>query len=254
MPTDHNVCGVAYRRYEDGRIANLDGSGAETFMTSESMKSLLTKNWEKYGTIMTRLAKEFKIPVAYIMGFTTIESGGDENACAACEKTYTDKNGVSHQWCSFAPNCAPAGHKQCCAYGLLGVIHSNVARLSGGKHSGQDLLGNPELAIRYGMMIFLDNWEKSGDILKAVKYYNGGKACQGGGVFQMGGQVATPYVDNFVKACNTFVGLGLAPSSSASALGSNGVVVLGAMAFVGWMLATKTETGKRLAKRAASAF
>ena len=203
---------------------------------------------------MTKLAKEFDVPVAYILGFTTIESGGNENACASCESTYTDRNGQVHQWCSFAPNCAPAGHKQCCAYGLLGVIHANVARLSGGKHSGQDLLGNPELAIRYGMMIFLDNWKRSNDVLLAVKYYNGGKACQGGGVFQLGGQVGVNYCDNFVRACNTFVSMGLAPSASAGVAGSAGLVVFGALAFVGWMLATKTDAGKRLVSRATAAL
>jgi hypothetical protein len=254
MPTDHTVCGVPYRLHEDGRIGLVDASGAESFMTSESMRSQIAKNWERFGPIMTKLAKEFKIPVAYIIGFTTIESGGDVNACAPCTKTYTDKAGVEHQWCSFAPNCAPAGHKQCCAYGLLGVIHANVVKWSGGKHSGQDLLGNPELAIRYGMMIFLDNWKRSGDILTAVKWYNGGKACQGGGVFQMGGQVGTNYVDKFVQACNTFVELGLAPSASASLGSSDGLLVFGSLAFVGWLLATRTGSGRSLVRRAARAF
>lgn len=247
MTEDRTVCGVAYRRHDDGRIGLLDASGGETFMVFDDdySKQNIVKNWTKYGAIMTKLAREFKIPVAYIVGFTTIESGGNENACASCEKTYT-KNGVEYPWCSFAPNCAPAGQKQCCAYGLLGVIHANVARLSGGKHSGQDLLGNPELAIRYGIMIFLELWNKFGDPLVAVKRYNGGSPCQGGGVFHMGGQVGVNYVDRFVRAANTFVSLGLAPTESAS-MGSAGnvVVLLGAAAAMWWVLSS-TGTGQRI--------
>lgn len=213
MPQDRTVCDVPYRQYEDGRFSLLAADGTETFLyLPEAYAKVMVKYWAKYGEIMTRQAAEFKIPVAYIAGFLTIESGGNENACAPCTKTYTDKNGVEHQWCSLAPDRCATGNRQpvCCAYGLLGVTDGNVKRLSGGKHYGQDLLGNPELAIRYGIMVFLENVDRWKDVLVAVKRYNGGAPCQGGGVFHMGGQVGTNYVDKFVQACNTFVKLGLA--------------------------------------------
>ena len=251
MTEDRTVCGVPYRRHDDGRIGLLDASGGETFMvfSDDYSKQSIVKNWQKYGSIMTKLAAEFKIPVAYIIGFTTIESGGNENACASCEKTIT-VNGVEQQWCAFAPNCAPAGQKQCCAYGLLGVIHANVARLSGGKHSGQDLLGNPELAIRYGVMIFIELWNKFGDVLVAVKRYNGGSPCSGSGVFHMGGQAGTNYVDKFVKAVNTFVAMGLVPPVASASMGGAGNVVLFlGLAAAAWWALESSGVGRRLVSR-----
>jgi len=255
MPTNHVVCGVPYRRYEDGRISVIQGEQERFLVLDKNRSAIMSQNWQKYGGIITRLAKEFKVPVAYIIGFLTIESGGNENACAPCSRTIVDSSGVEQQWCSVAPNCAPPGHKQCCAYGLLQVIHSNVSRLSGGKHSGQDLLGNPELSIRYGIMIFLENWTRYGDVLTAVKRYNGGTPCQGGGVFRMGGQVGSNYVDQFVQACNSFVEMSksLGIDDSSSPVGAyQSILVTAGMAVVSWLLITRTATGREVIKLVSS--
>ena len=225
---------MPYRRYEDGRFALLDANGGESFPASSKWEATISKMWGKYGAIVSKLAKEFGVPAAYIVGFMVIEGGGDENACAPCQATITGSDGEQHQWCNLAPNCAPAGTKQCCAYGLVGVTNPNVVRLSKGKNIGPDLLGNPELALRYGMMIFLELWKAKGDVLVAVKSYNGGAPCQGSGTFHMGGQVGVNYVDNYVAVCNTFVSMGLAPAQSAT-FGSQNMLVLAAFGVLGYL-------------------
>ena len=78
---------------------------------------------------------------------------------------------------------------------------------------------------------------KRGDILSVVKMYNGGSPCGGGGLTGHGGQ--GDYVSKFVRVCNTFVEMALAPASSPiTAIGSAspllclGVFALGAATFL----------------------
>jgi hypothetical protein len=225
----------AYRWRDDGAI-EVEGLGLPSYSPGSQQARSIVEFWDKYGDLMTKYARQMNLPVAWVVGITYIESGGNEWACSPC-KQYTD-SGV--QLCSLAPNCgggvASDGNTySCCAYGLMQVIDMN-ARHYGMAHGAQ-LLGNPDDSIRIGTSIFRDALAggAQGDPIVASRMYNGcgkcggGRApCGGGGLFGVGGQ--GNYSEKFAKSANTFLALGLVPKAKESGLRLStvgGVAMLG---------------------------
>jgi hypothetical protein len=228
---------ASYRWYSNGSI-EVAGVGYPSYDRDSAMGRQIVKFWDQYQPIMTRYAEKFDLPLAWVVAIIAIESGGNEWACAPCQK-YDSEGNV---WCSVAPGCgggvASDGKTySCCAYGLMQVIDYNARKY--GMDHGAQLLGNPDDSIRIGCTIFANALRggAQGDPLVAARMYNGckscggGKApCGGGGMFGIGGQ--GNYAEKFVKAANTFHALGLRPVTK-SGIRFSTVAGLGMLAVAG---------------------
>jgi Transglycosylase SLT domain len=213
----------AYRWLSDGAI-EVHGLGFPSYAPGSAPANQIVEFWDKYGSIMTKYARQMNLPVSWVVGITYIESGGNEWACAPC-KSHTSSGA---QWCSLAPDRCGGGvasdgkRYSCCAYGLMQVIDYNARRY--GMDHGAQLLGNPDDSIRVGTSIFRDALAAGaqGDPIVASRMYNGcrgcggGRApCGGGGLFGVGGQ--GNYSEKFAKSVNTFLALDLAPKQEKQA-------------------------------------
>ena len=205
-PIQHCEGYSSYSLHEDGSI-DIDGE-LIAWTAGSGSSNRLAANWERYGATFLDAAKLTGLPVAWLVGLMTIESGGDPNACSPCVKELNGK-----QFCSFAPTCGG----DCCAYGLMQFTDSTARQVSGGQVTGPMLLGKPDLAIALAAKFFAKLVEQSeGDPVVAAKRYNGCGGCKGGrapcsgeGMLGIGGQ--NDYAVAFIRAANTFLALNLGP-------------------------------------------
>jgi len=224
---DFNTCGVPYSTHDDGRVS-VQGQFPE--YTNEAVRAKIKKIWDEYGATIQDAASKWNLKPAWLVGIIYIESGGNAKAAAACEP----------KWCPGLWNAgkcaAQGGPEQYCAGGLMAFISATAGMF--GKtmtyfiehphemiHAAAELIsvGGPKRNAYHGGI-----QGNGGDVLSVVKMYNGGSKCGGGGLTGHGGQA--DYVSKFVKVCNTFVAMGLAPRSVWSApsqAGIDGWVVVG---------------------------
>ena len=154
----------------------------------------VTSLWSKFADAIQQASAKTGIPISWLVGIMTIESGGNPNACSPC----INYDSAGNQVCSFAPNCGGP----CCAYGLMQFIDS-TARAYG--TTGPALLGDERLAIEIAGKYLRTLLDKSGGdpVVMAKRYNGGGPSCSGAGTFGIGGQ--GDYPANFVRAINTFL-------------------------------------------------
>ncbi len=199
------------------------------WQVGSKQEAKLLEMWDRYGSQVSASCRLHRVPVTYFLGIMAIESQGDPNACSPCDPRY----------CSFYPSCQP-----CCAYGLMQFINQ-TARCYGAKN-GQELLGNPGLAIELAARMLADliyGHTVSGytcasgpyglDLVKIAASYNAGSPrCSGSGTFGLTGQ--GDYSMNAVRYANTAARLGIPvwPSafSSAKMVAGGMIAVAGAVA------------------------
>jgi hypothetical protein len=252
MAKDFSTCGIPYRIHEDGRV---EANGALPLYETPAVRDKIAKIWQDFGPAIQAAGSKFNLPNAWLVAIIYIESSGNPRATAPCEPVYCPAI-----WKSGG--CASqGGANQFCAGGLMAFTAGTASMFGRSidyyvEHPDDMIMDAAQLiavggpkGIAYGGGV---HGAQGGDILSVVKMYNGGSKCGGGGLTGHGGQ--GDYVSKFIRVCNTFIDLKLAPSASASLGASQSLVVFGALAFVGWVLATKTDAGRGLVKRAAQAF
>lgn len=224
--SDLNQCAGAapYRWLDDGHI---ETKGEFPIWPEGRGTARITDAWNKYGPLVQTSARANKLPVAWLMGIMSVESLGDPNACSPC----------TEDLCPAIYRTGGCSTQQCCAYGIMQIIDSTARMMSDGQVRGPDLLGRPDLSIDLAAKYFRKLLDQKGqDPLAAAKCYNGcGKGlCTGGGMFGMGGQ--NNYVENFVRATNSFLAMKLVsaagimtPGVSAAAL-----IAFAALGYLGW--------------------
>jgi hypothetical protein len=250
MTTDwQNPCGVAYRSYDDGRF-EVQGVGFPSYAPDGAQAKQLATMWDKWGKYAEQGSRQSGVPAAWLMAIMYAESGGKTGSFAPCTEKLCPALFRSG-------GCASQGGPHAvCAGGLMGFISSTAAMYGKSlEYYTQDDAHEGEMVVDAADLIKKKIAAAGGCVLCGFKGYNGGSPCKdtglatGPGIVGMYGQ--GNYVEKIVKLCNTFVAMNLAPSAGASLGDSGGLVVLGALALVGWMLATKTDQGRKLVRRTA---
>ena len=161
-----------------------------------------------------------------------IETGGNPTALSPCEPKY----------CSLYPKCLN-DNPPACAGGLMQFIAQTAAGF--GKTIGH-YLNDPDDQIHDAATIFQRKLAKNGgDMLTAVKRYNGGvNPCPGGGITGHGGQA--DYVTKFVRAANTLHQMGVSQSAglSGGVPFATGLLAGAVMGLATYYLATQTSQGR----------
>ena len=226
-----------YRWLDDGHI---ETKGEFPIWPEGRGTDRIRDAWGKYGPLVETSAKANKLPVAWLMGIMSVESLGDPNACSPCNE----------ELCPGIWNTGGCASQQCCAYGIMQIIDSTARMMSDGQVRGPDLLGRPDLSIDLAARYFRKLLDSKGqDPLAAAKCYNGcrGGVCTGGGMFGMGGQ--NNYVENFVRASNTFLSMKLVSLASVITPGiaAAALIAFGTLGYLGWKhVAKKYKIGAKL--------
>jgi hypothetical protein len=247
MPSDwYNPCGVPYRLYEDGRV-EVQGAGFPAH-TQQAVLAIIQRIWTEYGATITTVARKWGISPAWLVGIIYIESEGKARSSAECEPTYCPaiwKTGGC---------AAQGGPNKYCAGGLM-AFTAGTASIFG--HTIEWYMDHPHEMIHDAAHLIAAGGPggniykggirgRGGDVLSVVKMYNGGSVCGGGGLTGHGGQA--DYVSKFLKTCNAFVALGLAPPVASASMGGAGSGALVFLAFAGlaWWGMSSTGVGRRI--------
>jgi len=235
-------CGRGYRWHENGQI-EVEGMG---FPEAPGDAKTIVKIWTEWGAAITKAAKKVNCPPSWIVGIILIETRGESGpkSFAPCNE------GCGFAW--RAGRCASqGGDMKYCAGGIMAFLDS-TAQMYG--HTIDYYVDHPEQMIEDGADLLVNKKTKGGNILVGVKQYNGGTACSGEGqkynttpgIMGMWGQ--GNYPEHWLRVCNTFVALGLAPPAASASMGgtAGNVLVLLAVGGLTWWALQSTGVGKRI--------
>jgi len=193
-----------------------------TFAEGSKNEEILLSVWDKFSGEVSAASRKYDVPVPWILGVITAESGGTVQACSPCAA------------CS-ASLCESAAGKSCCAFGLMQMI-GIVARDYG--VTTEQLMRSPSVAIDAGTHLLSDSMERFGfDLPRIAAAYNGGpgvlsKCGKAGSTF--GWQTNHDYPLKVVQYANTAVELGV--EAKGSGVGSAVLVALAGLGVAGYIL------------------
>lgn len=203
--------GVLYDFLPDGRVQV--GEDFPSYGLDSAQAKRIAQLWADWGYNITLACQTYGVPISWIVGIMGQESGGNPQACSACDSSI----------CSLAPNCGGP----CCAYGLM-QFTAQLAR-SYGVSDPTELQRDPAMAIDLAVRHIGKLFKTTPDLIKIASMYNRGHHdCTDYGSFGNGAKSQGDYGMIVVKYTNLFVNLNLPPAEGMEAgmgFGSAAVVV-----------------------------